>query len=137
MRACSGWGRRTRGDELIFVKEDSVLISGDIVQDKMVPNMPNEDTSVKNWISILDQIAPLQPRFVVPDHGALGDGSLIGKERAFLVELQTRALELKRRGVPVEDAGKQIGAEMKTKYPDWTSMGPVPNVVKRVYAEAQ
>jgi glyoxylase-like metal-dependent hydrolase (beta-lactamase superfamily II) len=127
----------TRGDELIFIKEDSVLISGDIVQDKMVPNMPNDDTSVKNWISILDQIAPLQPRFVVPDHGALGDGSLIAKERSFLVALQTRALELRSQGVSVEDAGKQIGAEMKAKYPDWTSMGPVPNVVKRVYAESQ
>jgi glyoxylase-like metal-dependent hydrolase (beta-lactamase superfamily II) len=127
----------TRGDELIFIKEDSVLISGDIVQDKMVPNMPTEDTSVRNWIAILDQLAPLQPRFVVPDHGALGDGSLIGKERAFLVDLQTRALQLKRNGTSVEDAGKQITAEMKAKYSDWTSMGPVPNVVKRVYAESQ
>ena len=30
----------TQGDELIFVEPDSVLISGDIVQDKIVPNMP-------------------------------------------------------------------------------------------------
>jgi hypothetical protein len=28
-------------------------------------------------------------------------------------------------------------AAMKTKYPDWISMGPIPNVVKRVCAEAQ
>ena len=127
----------TRGDELIFVKEDSVLISGDIVQDKLVPNMPNEDTSSKNWIAILDQVAPLKPRFVVPDHGALGDGSLIGKERAFLVDVQTRALELKRKGVSVEDAGKEVAADMKTKYSDWASMGPVANVVKRVYTESR
>ena len=77
----------TMGDEMIFVKEDSVLIPGDIVQDKMVPNMPTDDSSPKNWISILDQLAPLKPRFVVPDHGELGDGSLIAKERAFLVEV--------------------------------------------------
>ncbi len=127
----------TRGDEYIFVNEDSVLISGDIVQDKIVPNMPNDDTSPKNWIAILDQLALLKPRFVVPDHGALGDGSLIAKERAFLVYLQTRSLELKRMGVSVDDAGKQLTAEVKTKYPDWTTMGPTANVVKRVYAESQ
>jgi glyoxylase-like metal-dependent hydrolase (beta-lactamase superfamily II) len=71
----------TKGDELIFVPEDSVLISGDIVQSKLVPNMPNEDASVKGWLSVLDQLELLKPRYVVPDHGALGDGSLIGKER--------------------------------------------------------
>jgi glyoxylase-like metal-dependent hydrolase (beta-lactamase superfamily II) len=125
----------TRGDELIFVKEDGVLITGDIVQDKIVPNMPNDEASPKNWIAILDKLAPLKPKIVVPDHGALGDGSLIGKERAFLVDVQKRSLELKRKGTKVDEAGKMVTAEMKTKYPDWTTMGPVSNVVKRVYAE--
>lgn len=127
----------TRGDEMIFVKEDSVLIPGDIVMDKIVPNMPNDDTSPKNWIAILDRLETLKPRFIVPDHGALGDGSLIAKERAFLVDLQARSLELKRKGVPVDQAGKQMTDYVKQKYPDWTTMGPVANVVKRVYAEAQ
>jgi glyoxylase-like metal-dependent hydrolase (beta-lactamase superfamily II) len=127
----------TKGDELIFVPEDSVLIPGDIVQNKLVPNMPNEDASVKGWLSILDQLAPLKPRYVVPDHGALGDGSLIGKERAFLIDVQTRALELKRQGTSVEEAGKLLQTELKTKYPDWGNMNPVPNVVRRVYEEAR
>ena len=127
----------TRGDEMIFVKEDSVLIPGDIVQDKMVPNMPTDDSSPKNWIAILDQLAPLKPRFIVPDHGDLGDASLIAKELAFLVDVQTSALELKRKGVSVEDAGKQVAAAMKARYPEWPNMGPIPNLVKRIYAEAQ
>ncbi len=126
----------TRGDELIFVEQDSVLIPGDIVQSKLVPNMPNDDASPKNWIAILDQLAPLKPRFVVPDHGALGDGSLIAQERAFLVDVQTKSLELKRKGTPLDEAGKQVTAEMKSKYPDW-NIGSVANIVKRVYAEAQ
>src|SRR3981189_3763540 len=59
----------TKGDELIFVEGDSVLIPGDIVQSKLVPNMPNADASPKGWIAILDQFETLKPRFVVPDHG--------------------------------------------------------------------
>jgi glyoxylase-like metal-dependent hydrolase (beta-lactamase superfamily II) len=125
----------TRGDELIFVVQDSVLIPGDIVQDKIVPNMPGADASLKNWLAILDQLEPLQPRFVVPDHGALGDGSLISKERAFILDLQGRSLELKRQGKSAAEAAMIVTAEFKTKYPDWQSMGPVANFVKRVYAE--
>jgi hypothetical protein len=36
----------------------------------------------------------------------------------------------------VDDAAKMLTAEFKTKYPDWQTMGPVANVVRRVYAEA-
>jgi len=125
----------TRGDELIFVVEDSVLIPGDIVQDKIVPNIPSDDASVKGWLAILDQLEPLKPRFVVPDHGALGDGSLIAKERAFLLDLETRSLELKRQGKSADEASVIVAAEFKTKYAGWQTMGPVSNVVKRVYAE--
>jgi glyoxylase-like metal-dependent hydrolase (beta-lactamase superfamily II) len=126
----------TKGDEIVFVEEDSVL-TGDMVQNKLVPNMPNSDANGKNWLAILDQLAALKPRYIVPDPGALGDGSLIAQEKAFLSALQQRALELKRQGTPVEQAAQTLTAEFKTKYPDWQNMNPVGNVVRRVYEEAQ
>ena len=125
----------TKGDELIFVEEDRVLIPGDIVQNKLVPNMPNEDASPKGWLAILDQLATLNVRLVVPDHGELGDGSLVQKERAFLADLRQRALDLKRQGISADDAAKMITAEFKMKYPDWPNLGPLPNTVRRVYDE--
>ncbi|HET9320861.1 MAG TPA: MBL fold metallo-hydrolase [Bryobacteraceae bacterium] len=127
----------TAGDELIFVEPDSVLLPGDIVENKLVPTMPNADASLKGWLATLDKIEPLKPRFIVPDHGQLGDGSLIPKERAFLLALQSRALELKRQGVPVEDAGKQMITEFKAKYPDYEPINGIANAVRRVYAESQ
>jgi len=127
----------TTGDELIFIQEDSVLLPGDIVENKLVPSMPDEDASAKNWIAILDQLEPLKPRFIVPDHGALGDGSLIAQERAFLVDLQTRALELKKQGKSVDEAGQLLMAEFAGKYSDWGSINAIPNAVRRVYAESQ
>jgi glyoxylase-like metal-dependent hydrolase (beta-lactamase superfamily II) len=125
----------TRGDEVTFVEPDGVLLPGDIVENKLVPSMPNADSSVTGWLAALDQIAPLHPRFIVPDHGTLGDGSLIAQERAFLARLQARALELKRQGTGVDEAGKLLAAEFKTQYADWESLGSIPNVVRRVYAE--
>ena len=127
----------TQGDELIFVEPDSVLLSGDIVENKLVPSMPNADASAKGWLAILDQLAPLQPRHIVPDHGPLGDGSLIGQERAFLSDLQTRAQALQRQNVPVEEAAKRVESDLKTKYSDWGGTGAIGNAVRRVYAETQ
>jgi glyoxylase-like metal-dependent hydrolase (beta-lactamase superfamily II) len=127
----------TRGDEVTFVEPDSVLLPGDIVENKLVPSMPNTDSSPSGWIAMLDKIEAMKPRFIVPDHGALGDGSLVAKERAFLSDLRTRALELKRQGTSADDAGKRVTEELKAKYADWENLGPVANVVRRVYAETQ
>jgi glyoxylase-like metal-dependent hydrolase (beta-lactamase superfamily II) len=128
----------TKGDMLIFVEEDSVLLPGDIVEKNLFPIMPNEDSSVKGWLAILDQLEILKPRVIAPDHGApVTDTSEIGKERAYLLDLQARASELKRQGVPVDDAGKQVAGEFHTKYPDWQGAVYIPNEVKRVYEQAQ
>lgn len=125
----------TQGDELIDVEPDSALLPGDIVQSKMVPNLPNDDANAKNWVAILGQLRPLKPRFIVPDHGDLGNGSLIETEYMFLSTLQARALELKRQGKSADDAGQALISEFKTKYPDWPNLNGVANVVKHIYAE--
>lgn len=126
----------TQGDELIFIEPDRTLLPGDIVENKLVPGMPNADSTPKGWLALLDQIAPLQPRYIVPDHGALGDGSLVAQERGFLQDLQSRAIELKRQGVPVDDAARRLETDLKAKYPDWGGTGGIGNVVRRVYAES-
>jgi len=128
----------TKGDELIFVEEDSVLIPGDIIQKDIFPIMPNPDASVKGWLSILDNVEALHPRFIVPDHGAaIVDASQIATQRAYFLALQARALELKKQGVSADDAGKTITAELKAKNPDWPNPNNVAGEVTRVYEQPQ
>ena len=128
----------TKGDELIFVEEDSVLIPGDIVQKDIFPIMPNADASVKGWLSILDNVVALHPKFIVPDHGAaIVDASQIGTERAYFLALQARVLELKKQGVSVDEAGKTVTTELKAKYPDWPNPNNVAGEVMRVYEQSQ
>jgi glyoxylase-like metal-dependent hydrolase (beta-lactamase superfamily II) len=128
----------TKGDEMIFVEQDSVLIPGDIVQKDIFPIMPNADASVKGWLSLLDHVEALHPKFIVPDHGApIVDASQIGTERAYILALQARALELKKQGVSADDAGKTITAELKAKYPDWPNPNNVAGEVMRVYEQSQ
>jgi len=125
----------TKGDEIIFIPEDSVLLPGDVVENRISPNIICDSCSPRQWIGVLDQIAKLDPRRIVPDHGELGGGALVAQERDFLVDLDARALALKMQGAPVADAGKRIAAEFAVKYAGWQGLGNVPQSVQRAYAD--
>ena len=127
-------GAHTKGDELTFVEPDGTLVSGDVVQNKVVPNIFGDGGTPSSWIAVLDKISALHVQHVLPDHSAPGDGSLVSKERAFIDDLRTHALALKQQGVSADDAGKQLSAEFKTKYPDWPNMN-VAGFVRSIYAE--
>jgi glyoxylase-like metal-dependent hydrolase (beta-lactamase superfamily II) len=123
----------TKGDELTFVEPDRTLVSGDLVQNKVVPGI-GRDCTASSWIAVLDKLAPLNVQHVLPDHSPPGDGSLIAAERNFIDDVRTGALALKRRGVSAGDAGKQLNQELKTKYSDWPEMN-VTGLVQRIYSE--
>jgi glyoxylase-like metal-dependent hydrolase (beta-lactamase superfamily II) len=125
----------TAGDEMIDVEPDQTLLPGDIVMSKMLPNLPGPNGNLKNWINFLSQLRSLQPAHIVPDHGALGDGSLITQEYTLLNDLQTRALELKKQGKSAQEAGQTILTEFKTKYADWPNLNGIPGLVGHVYSE--
>jgi len=125
----------TLGDELIDVEPDKTLLPGDIVMSKTLPNMPGPNANLKNWISILDQLRSQHFLHIVPDHGALGDGSLIDQEYAFLSNLQSRALELKREGKSAAEAGQTLLDEFRSKYPDWPNLNGIPGLVAHIYTE--
>lgn len=125
----------TQGDELIDVEPDNALIPGDVVQNKLVPAAPPDDSSIKNWVEILSQLRQTHFRYILPDHGTLGDGSLIDQDYQFLSQLQARAIELQNRGKTADEAGKLLTAEFEAKYPDWSNVNNIANDVKRIYAE--
>jgi glyoxylase-like metal-dependent hydrolase (beta-lactamase superfamily II) len=127
-------GAHTKGDELTFAEPDGTLVSGDVVQNKVVPNIYGDGGTPASWLAVLDKISALPVRAVLPDHSAPGDGSLVAKERAFIDDLRTRALALKRQGVSADDAGKQLNPEFQKKYSDWPNMN-VAAFVRSVYAE--
>ena len=127
-------GAHTKGDLLTFVEPDRTLVSGDVVQNKVVPNIFRDGGTPSSWLAVLDKVAALNPLHVLPDHSAPGDGSMVALEKRFISNLQSSALALKKKGVPVEDAGKQLAEEFKPKYPDWPNMN-VAGFVRSIYAE--
>ncbi len=129
-------GAHTKGDELTFVEPDRTLISGDVVQNKTMPNIYGDGGTPASWLAVLDKVANLNAAHVLPDHSPPGDGSLVAAERALISEIRTRALAFKRQGLSAADAGQQVSAELKTRHPDWpnTNAGAF---VSSVYSEPQ
>jgi glyoxylase-like metal-dependent hydrolase (beta-lactamase superfamily II) len=127
-------GAHTKGDELTLVEPDRTLISGDVVQNQTMPNIFGDGGTPGSWLAVLDKVAALNAAYVLPDHSAPGDGSLVAAERDLISEIRTQALALKRQGVPADDAGRQVSAGLKTQHPDWPNTNAA-GFVKSVYAE--
>jgi glyoxylase-like metal-dependent hydrolase (beta-lactamase superfamily II) len=127
-------GAHTKGDQLIFVEPDRTLISGDVVQNKVVPGIFRDGGTPSSWLAVLDKIAQLNAAHVLPTHSAVGTGALVGMEKQFITDLRRSALEMKSKGVSAEDAGKQLSESFKAKYPDWPSMN-VAAFVRNIYTE--
>ena len=124
----------TKGDQLTLVEPDRTLISGDVVQNKVVPSIFRDGGTPSSWLAVLDKIAALNALHVLPTHSAPGDGSLVTLEKQFMTDLRNSALDLKKKGMAVDEAGKRLEGEFKTKYPTWPSMN-VAGFVRSVYAE--
>ena len=124
----------TKGDELVFVDPDKTLISGDVVQNKIVPNIFGDGGTPASWIAVIDKVKPLGALHILPDHSPIGNGSLVTQDREFISQLRTRSLELKRQNVNVDSAGATLTAEFQARYPDW-NIKSVAGFVKSAYSE--
>lgn len=56
-------------DIMMMVEPDGVLFAGDIVQNSRIPFMNSDDVSTTQWLHALDEVAKLDPKFIIPGHG--------------------------------------------------------------------
>ena len=129
-----GLGVHTKGDELTLVEPDGTLVSGDVVQNKTMPFIYGDGGTPSSWLAVLDKVAQLKVAHVVPDHSPPGDGSLIAAERDLIARIRSEALALKRQGLAVDAAGKEVSADLHRQHPDWPDTH-ASGFVKSVYAD--
>ncbi len=75
-------GAHTKGDELTFVEPDRTLISGDVVQNKVVPNIFGDGGTPSSWLAVLDKVAELNALHVLPDHSIRETGRWLRRRRS-------------------------------------------------------
>jgi glyoxylase-like metal-dependent hydrolase (beta-lactamase superfamily II) len=126
----------TRGDTIVYVEEDRVLFTGDVVMSQRFLAAQNT-SSLKTWLSVLDELTALKPLHVVPSHGKLGDTTLIVRDRAFIQAVQTRVGALKREGKSIDEAVAAVVAEIAPQYPEFANPANAGAVARAAYAESQ
>jgi glyoxylase-like metal-dependent hydrolase (beta-lactamase superfamily II) len=124
----------TRGDTGFFVEGDGVLFAGDVVMNNSFL-AANQASSVKAWLAAFDAFEAMQPRTVVPSHGAVGAASLIPTQRAIMQGIQARARELKTQGRSSDDTAMTVQTELQAKYPTWPRAAGIAALARAAYAE--
>ena len=127
----------SNGDMLTFVEPDGVLVSGDVVQNKAGIGLSGSRSTIKNWLAVLDKVAPLQAALILPDHSQPGDGKMIAEQRAFLIDLQDRMQALKSERKSAAEAARLISAEFQAKYAGWTRLNFLERSVTDTFDRAQ
>jgi len=76
------------GDLSLYVKQDKVLISGDLLFTGRIPFIGGEN--IKNWIAKIDELAKFPAEWIIPGHGAafkeLKKGSKLTKNYLTLID---------------------------------------------------
>jgi glyoxylase-like metal-dependent hydrolase (beta-lactamase superfamily II) len=127
----------TRGDTIVWVEGDRILFAGDIVMNHRFVAFASPYASVKAWLADFDRLDSMKPARIVPSHGEMGDGSLIGQQREIMTAIQTRAAALRREGKSAEETAQIVQMEMQMKYPAFTGPAQAANAAKVAYEEGK
>ena len=126
----------TRGDTALLVEGDGVLFSGDVVMNNSFL-AATQVSSMKAWLAAFDAFDEMRPRTIVPSHGAVGDASIIGTNRAIMQGVRKRAAELKAQGRSSDDTAMTVQKEFQAAHPDWPRGNGLAAAARAAYAEAR
>lgn len=130
----------TGGDQIVFVPEQRVLFTGDLVESRcfaIFPWFPPDDIDVdgNRWIAVLEQLEQLEPDIVVPGHGDIGGAEVIREAREYLESLRDDTRRLAAEGASQDDAAAEVDRTMRERHPDWAQPEWIAFGVRSFYAD--
>jgi glyoxylase-like metal-dependent hydrolase (beta-lactamase superfamily II) len=107
----------TRGDTVMFVEEDRVLFTGDVVMG-VFPSASGQAGSVDKWIANMNEFEALSPTVVVPAHGRLVDVGTIRRYREYLTAVRDETRAAKRQGRSLEQVQQALAPTLAQRFPE-------------------
>jgi glyoxylase-like metal-dependent hydrolase (beta-lactamase superfamily II) len=130
----------TKGDTVVWLPQDRVLLSGDLVEFDATPYAG--DAYFKDWPQTLENVAALKPAALVPGRGP----ALVGEEKVasglkatggFIADVRTSVEAGVAAGKDLNAVYKDTFAKLKPKYGHWVIFDHcMPFDVTRCYDEA-
>src|ERR671917_298413 len=114
----------TRGDQTVYLPDEGVLFTGDLVENRffpILPFFPPHDTDVDGgkWIGVLDELERLAPGIVVPGHGEISDAGIIAAVREYLTMLRDETERLAGEGNDADEIVAALDPRMHALHSDW------------------
>ena len=130
----------TKGDTVVWLPQDKVLFSGDLVEFDATPYAG--DAYFQDWPKTLDNIAALKPQALVPGRGAALQGAAdvargLEGTRAFVSEVYASVKAGAAAGKDLRAVYKDTFDRLQPKYGHWVIFNHcMPFDVTRAYDEA-
>ena len=130
----------TKGDTVVWLPQDKVLFSGDLVEFDATPYAG--DAYFQDWPKTLDNIAALKPQALVPGRGAALQGAAdvargLEGTRAFVADLYASVKAGAAAGKELRAVYRDTYDKLKPKYGQWVIFDHcMPFDVTRAYDEA-
>ena len=130
----------TKGDTVVWLPQDKVLFSGDLVEFDATPYAG--DAYFQDWPKTLDNIAALKPEALVPGRGAALQGAAdvargLEGTRNFIADLYASVKAGAAAGKELRAVYKDTYDKLKPKYGQWVIFDHcMPFDVTRAYDEA-
>jgi glyoxylase-like metal-dependent hydrolase (beta-lactamase superfamily II) len=130
----------TRGDQVVFLPEQRVLFTGDLVETRLFPIFPwfppdDVDVNGSKWIEVLRRLEALGPEIVVPGHGEVAGAELIGEVRSYLEDVRDRVREASD-GRSSDEVKSALEPAIRASYPTWDAPEWVGFAIECFYAES-
>jgi glyoxylase-like metal-dependent hydrolase (beta-lactamase superfamily II) len=130
----------TKGDTVVWLPQDRVLLSGDLVEFDATPYAG--DAYFQDWPQTLDNVAALKPLALVPGRGPalVGEAQVaagLAGTKAFVSELFASVKTGAGAGKDLKDVYRETFDKLKPKYGQWVIFDHcMPFDVTRAYDEA-
>jgi len=130
----------TKGDTVVWLPQDRVLLSGDLVEFDATPYAG--DAYFQDWPQTLDNVAALKPMALVPGRGAalIGEANVaagLAGTKAFVSELFASVKAGAGAGKDLKAVYRETFDKLKPKYGQWVIFDHcMPFDVTRAYDEA-
>lgn len=125
----------TRGDQLVLIPSERVLFTGDLVENRFFPILPDEDAHGSDWIALLERLEALEATTVVPGHGEVGEDALIGEVREYLEYVRSRVAEAFAIGTTLDEVKSQLEPEIRSRYSTWDNEIWIGFAIENFYRE--
>ncbi|HEY6928634.1 MAG TPA: MBL fold metallo-hydrolase, partial [Thermoanaerobaculia bacterium] len=90
----------SRGDLVVFLPDDKVLFTGDVVSTKKIPYMQSPDVDPRGWERMLGLLLQIDADRIAPGHGPSGNKESIATTLAYVHKVNQLAQQMVADDVP-------------------------------------